>query len=827
MSHKGNPLTEARVAGYDLNGVPTRVTEVLPLPTTSIGTTNVISTLNSRASATLAASGTFQGVGEDVSAFGRVGVSITTSNATDGVLTMEVSRDDITYGGPTRTWSDTRFAQPHMWNIVEKYFRIKYVNGTTEADDLAIQVQYSTNADVILGHQLDETLIDEVEALIVRSVGVGQDPNSIYVNEGESGVDNNNSSTTNLTAGTSLVFTGDWSNISGYAGITTLVDGTASGTVGGTLQMQFSHDGVTVHRNISVSNTDIANVNPRTLGVVAKFYRIIYTADSDLTSFDVQVMFHNAQVALVSRLDQTLQGNEDVTNIRSVLVAQSQGGTYVNIPAATSGKLKVDVPITAFGDLLVAEPRPIVQLNFPYNINPSQAQIFPGNGGAVTHANNMGNLSTSTSTDGFALLFSRDVVRFHPGQGALVRVSAIFTTGVADSEQIAGTGNALNGLFFGYDGIAFGVLLRTSGETEVRSLDVDTASSTAEDITITLDGIAVTDVTVTNSGDATITAREIASHDYSSVGEGWGGQAVGDRVDFVSFQPGSKTGTYSLSGASTAVGTFSQTIAGVLPTDTWITQTNWSEDVMDGTGLSGATLDPTKGNVYQIRYGFGVLHFYIEDSVTGDFQEVHRIMYSNANTVPALAQPSGSIWTSVINTGNTSNITLSTSFMSGFVEGILDTLGIPQTCTRLFTIGNTTSETHIFTVRNKQIYQGTINQVRLQFNTLTITSNLNDVRGNTVFRIYEDGTPETNTDYQDTNTNSSVVECDIASTGFNISNAKLVGSFIIGANQSIPVDVESLIRQVRPNGTIMITAQPSKGHASNEVGATANWKELF
>lgn len=129
---------------------------------------NKISTLNVRAAATLAADAVYQGTGEDVSKYGRVGVAITSDNATDGVLTMEVSHDNSTWFGPEREWADTRFGSPHMWNIVEKYFRIRYTNGTTEATNLAIQVQYSVNADVVLGHQLNEVLKQEVEAQIVR-----------------------------------------------------------------------------------------------------------------------------------------------------------------------------------------------------------------------------------------------------------------------------------------------------------------------------------------------------------------------------------------------------------------------------------------------------------------------------------------------------------------------------------------------------------------------------------------------------------------------------------------------------------------------------------
>lgn len=137
---------------------------------------------NSRDAATLAAAATFQGVGEDVSNFGRAGISITSDNATDGVLTIEVSHDNVNWGGPTRTWSDTSIGQPHMWNIVEQYFRIKYVNGTTEATNLSIQVQYSNNADVLLGHQLNETLLDETEAIVSRSVIVGKTDGGVYKN---------------------------------------------------------------------------------------------------------------------------------------------------------------------------------------------------------------------------------------------------------------------------------------------------------------------------------------------------------------------------------------------------------------------------------------------------------------------------------------------------------------------------------------------------------------------------------------------------------------------------------------------------------------------
>ena len=150
---------------------------------------NRISTtsFNSRDAATLGAGATFQGVGEDVSGYGRVGVAFTSTSASDGTLTMEVSHDNVTWGGPTRDVSDTRFAQPVMWNIVEKYFRIKYVNGNTIANGLSIQVQYSNNADILLQHQLDEELKDEYGAVLIRGVLAGRQVDGTYENVRVSG----------------------------------------------------------------------------------------------------------------------------------------------------------------------------------------------------------------------------------------------------------------------------------------------------------------------------------------------------------------------------------------------------------------------------------------------------------------------------------------------------------------------------------------------------------------------------------------------------------------------------------------------------------------
>lgn len=509
----------------------------------------------------------------------------------------------------------------------------------------------------------------------------------------------------------------------------------------------------------------------------------------------------------------------------------TDGTNVANVNADTSSlDVGIKEPLTAFGEVTIAQMSPQIQAQFPYNINSAQWIIFPGNGGSVTNGDNHANVSTGTNTDGFGFILSRDVLKYNAGQGALARFSTKYTTGVANSEQIHGLGSKLDGYFFGFNGTDFGVLRRSSGTPEIRVLTITTGSSTAEDITITLDGIAVTNVTVSNSGDPTVTAREIAEHIYASVGTGWGALSAGNEVTFISVEPTSLSGTYSLSGATTAVGTFAQTTAGSAPTDSWIAQTAWNIDRMDGTGPSGMILDPTKGNIYQIRYqwlGYGAISYYMENDSTGRFQLVHRINYSNANTFPSSSNPTFGFFMSALSDGSTTDLTVSSSSMGAFIEGIELGLGPNFSAENLFAIGNVTAEEPVLTIRNKQVYQSQINRVRINPTSLTLTSNLNDTKGNTVFRTYLMATPENGTSYTDINTNSSVVEFDSLSLDFDTSEAILQSTFLLSATESQLFQLEDLRNKIGPGITFMITAQPSKGHATNEVGATINWRELF
>ena len=141
-------------------------------------------------------------------------------------------------------------------------------------------------------------------------------------------VDTGNSTTAAL--GAAGVFPGSWSDIEVWNGISVILNGTAASTAPGTLVMQFSHDGVTVLKAITVAVGDVVSASPRTLGVLAKYFRVVYTngAQAQIT-FSLQTMLHSSQVNLVSRLDDGLD-NVDVANVRAVPSGQQPDGDYVN-----------------------------------------------------------------------------------------------------------------------------------------------------------------------------------------------------------------------------------------------------------------------------------------------------------------------------------------------------------------------------------------------------------------------------------------------------------------------------------------------------------------
>lgn len=443
-----------------------------------------------------------------------------------------------------------------------------------------------------------------------------------------------------------------------------------------------------------------------------------------------------------------------------------------------SNNVTQELETTAFGELLGAQLSPVINVDFSYVLHPEIVTTRLNNGSASVDSNRL-KLSTGAAANQSAELLSKHTLKYHAGLGALARFTALFTTGVTGSSQIIGIGSAGDGFFFGFNGEDFGVLRRQRGISEIRSLQITTKSTTAEDITITLDGDADATVTVTDAtaGDVTTTANDIAAHDFSNLGRGWKAVAVGDTVNFISYCADSYTGTYSLSGATTAVGTFTQKLAGAAPTDNWTPQTSWNKDKFDGSGESGITLDPTKGNVFQIKFqwlGFGQIRFYIEHAVDGLLELVHTIDYANENTLPSINNPTLPLCAIAQNEANTSDIVLYSSSMGGFTEGKKPHPEIHHVHIIDVTFTSTTVVPAI-TLHNNGVFESKLNRVRMKITGISVAVESGKPA---LIQVIRDGTL-TGASFSDHATGDSVALVDTAATA--IADGEIVSAFSVSS----------------------------------------------
>lgn len=203
---------------------------------------------------------------------------------------------------------------------------------------------------------------------------------------------------------------------------------------------------------------------------------LIIAEDSDLSD-DKRNLLSNVYVEINSTLFIFYKRTDD-TIIQSILfsnILNRYGSAYTNIDAFTelmekntgAGNISVtNLPLTAFGDLRTTELSPQLQQSFEYTVdNTDLTTNTVVNGGTVTQASGMGVVGTSTTTASTAKLISKQHAKYRSGLGGLTRFTALFTTGVADTEQYIGimdeNGSSeafKNGYAIGYNGDTLSIL---------------------------------------------------------------------------------------------------------------------------------------------------------------------------------------------------------------------------------------------------------------------------------------------------------------------------------------------------------------------------------
>ena len=115
---------------------------------------------------------------------------------------------------------------------------------------------------------------------------------------------------------------------------------------------------------------------------------------------------------------------------------------------------------------------------------------------------------------------------------------------------------------------------------------------------------------------------------------------------------------------------------GATGTDTWIPQSLWNQDSVNGGTKSGMTLNPQVLNQYQIQFqSIGDINLYVENPATGRFIFVHQIPAVNYSASPNFQNPTMQISWYSNNASSSNTITLNGASGGHFLEGIRNFCG--------------------------------------------------------------------------------------------------------------------------------------------------------
>lgn len=249
--------------------------------------------------------------------------------------------------------------------------------------------------------------------------------------------------------------------------------------------------------------------------------------------------------------------------------------------------------------------------------------------------------------------------------------------------------------------------------------------------------------------------------------------------------------------------------------DNWINQSAWNN-------MKISSFDPTKGNVYQIKFqwlGYGQVDFFIENQDSGNYEIVHSIKYTNQNTVPSIFSPSLPLNAKVLNSGNTSNITLKTA--SGMIglegkihEGALQVLSAASN-----TVLTLSSERPILTIKNSTNHINIPNRQRIKVNQISLAL---DGAKNGKFSLYKNATLSSSVNYTLPSSNTTPFAKDIGST--SNSGGVLIAEYFLGKAESKVIEMDTMSLYLVSGDTLTITGQST---ANTDASATINVKTLF
>lgn len=650
-----------------------------------------------------------------------------------------------------------------------------------------------------------------------------------------------NNSTTSISGTT---FTGTSTDVSKYTSIRISVYSSTASTSSGCV-IQFSTDNSTWRSDYTF--TVSANTHLyRSVPVNARYYRLVYTSSTSTPTIIIQSMLLTIPNTTAQPLASASIPTDLVVPVtNSVSYGLGNDGTSRPFNITGEGHLEVAIhaPILPFGSVHSESLTPIFQADAVYGINLGQ-NLLAGN---TDMSNNCMYAYTGTGVYGYGYIESRKRLRYRAGQGLVGRFSALYSgqagfsaNDLSGTYQIAGFGHPEDGIYIGYKAGVFGVLYTAFGTREVRTLTVTYTSGNATAATITLNGTAFS---VTFSGN--LTSANTIAYELATRGTytGWNVEQRGSTVLFIANDVGAYNGTFSATiTGGTSTGSFATTITGSsLATETFIPQSSFNIDKLDGTGPSKYTINPQYGNVFQmnIQYlGFGSITFLVEvtytDTNNSDFLPFHVLKIPNTSLKTTFKNPSLPFLIAAYNKKNATipaSINVMTGSYAGFVEGAKVLHGNRFTYSRTAASVTATS-TPIFTIASSRVYGGKANQSVI--NLLSISAGADNTKTTEISLVRNLGSALTGpVSFAEYAPGYSVTYLDQGATGVGTlqTNAavgaytysQIIWSSVLPPNGSLVFHFTDDIT-LQPGETITVIARSTSGTATS-VGISLNTRE--
>ena len=517
--------------------------------------------------------------------------------------------------------------------------------------------------------------------------------------------DLNNSTTTPLNAG--LVFTGTATDVTNYESVqVSVISDVASASNG--LSVQFSSDGT--HWDFIAATTYPGGSVGVTIpsGKREKYFRLVYTNGSTNQSFfRLNTKLTPSSVEVTKRfLSQPPTDSQLALLVNAVLTGKVAlaGSKYTNVVTDVYGSLQTVIAgqaADAFGRVRSSNPVSLFDSQFQYDTQPLLFQTKTV-GGSV--AKTSGEASLTLSTGGttqynFALNQTKAYFRYEPGKSQQVLMTGILGAQVSNVRTEIGYGDDSDGVFFRQDGTnGPSIVLRSSvpgvsvgaipaiavlaGGTGYAAGDTGTISGGGGNATykvLAVSGGAVTAIALTGGGTG-----------YST--------AIGNATATGGAHPGS--------GSGLTVNIVNETV---------VNQASWNFDVMDGSGVSGITLDLTKGQVFAIDLqwlGVGRVRFGF--FINGSLLVVHQIYNANNVVVPYMNTANLPCRAIIQNTGTAAG----TNTMKQICMAVVSEGGIDQAAAYTFAASNNgnlvsgigSTRTPLISIRPKLTLNGIVNR---------------------------------------------------------------------------------------------------------------------